>query len=114
MPLIVARRDVGPVTLLELGERLTADAAAELQEKVDTLIAEGRKELLLDCSRIRVIDSRGLGTLVREGVTTERSGGHLKLVRLSPTLRDALTATRLITIFESFDDLAVALRSFSA
>lgn len=113
MPLIVEQRDIGPVTLLELGERLTMATAVELQEKVQRLIAEGRKELLLDCSRIRVIDSRGLGTLVREAVATERSGGHLKLFRLSPTMQDALTATRLVTVLESFDDLAVALRSYS-
>jgi len=113
MSIIVEQRDVGPVTLLELGERLTTETAGELHEKVRGLVGEGRKELILECSRIRVVDSRGLGTLVREAVAVGQAGGKLKLLRLSPTMDEALKVTRLHTVLESFDDFAVALRSFS-
>ncbi|HEX9868888.1 MAG TPA: STAS domain-containing protein [Candidatus Tectomicrobia bacterium] len=105
-------RQVGPVTLIHLGSRLTTDTAALLHLAVTTSVAEGRKELVLECEEIAAVDSQGLGMLVRQWVSVERQGGRLKLVKLSPTLRQALQLTRLLDVIPSFDDISAALRSF--
>jgi anti-anti-sigma factor len=112
VPAVISERNVGPVTLLELGQRLTGVAAGELHQRLGGLIEAGRTELLLECSQIKAIDSQALGTLVREWVSAERHGGKLKLLRLSPRMQEALTFTRLHSLIESFDDVSAALRSF--
>ncbi|MGH9787801.1 MAG: STAS domain-containing protein [Candidatus Acidiferrales bacterium] len=105
-------RQVGPVTLIHLGSRLTTDTAALLHQAITTSVAEGRKEFLLECDEIAGVDSQGLGMLVRQWVSVERQGGRLKLVKLSPNLREALQLTRLLDVIPWFDDLSAALRSF--
>jgi len=112
MSAIVSERNVGPVTLLELGQRLVGTSTGELHKKLKDLIEAGRTELLLDCSQVSAIDSQSLGTLVREWVSAERHGGKLKLLRPSPQMREALEITRLSPLIETFDDLSAALRSF--
>lgn len=105
-------REVGPVTLIHLGSRLTTDTAALLHQAITTNVAEGRKEFLLECDEVGVVDSQGLGMLVRQWVSVERQGGRLKLVKLSPNLRQALQLTRLLDVIPSFNDISAALRSF--
>jgi len=105
-------RQVGPVTLIHLGNRLTTDTAALLHQAITSSVAEGRKELVLECDEVGVVDSQGLGMLVRQWVSVERQGGRLKLVKLSPNLRQALQLTRLLDVIPSFDDISGALRSF--
>lgn len=112
MAAIVSERNVGPVTLLELGGRLVGEATGELHKKLQALIDAGRTELLLDCSQVTAIDSQALGMLVREWVSAERHGGKLKLLRPSSQMREALKITRLASLIESFDDVSAALRSF--
>ncbi len=112
MSLIVKERRIGPITMLELGERLTLEGVAELHEKLQSLVAAGRLSLLLDCSRVTAIDSQGLGILVRHWASVERRGGKLKLVCLSRRMREALELTGLLKVFEAFDDVGLALRSF--
>ncbi len=105
-------RQVGPVTLIQLGNRLTSDTMALLHQAVTACVAEGRKELLLECDQIAAVDSQGLGMLVRQWTSVERQGGRLKLVKPSPNLRQALEVTRLLNVIPSFDDISAALRSF--
>jgi anti-sigma B factor antagonist len=112
MPVIASESSVGPVTLLELTGRLTSDTMVEVHEKLQNLAASGRTAMLLDCSQVTAIDSRGLGSLVRDWVSIERRGGQLKLLRLSERMREAIQLTGLHKLFQCFEDVGVALRSF--
>jgi anti-anti-sigma factor len=112
MPVITRETTVGSVTLLTLGGRLTTKSIGELHEKLQKLADTGRTALLLDCSQVTAIDSRGLGSLVRHSVSLERRGGTLKLLRLSPRMAEAFELTGLRKVFECFDDVSLALRSF--
>ena len=111
MPMTINQRKVGPITMLELGERLTIEGVGELREKVDSLVAGGHIALLLDCSQVTAIDSQGLGALVRTWVSLERCGGKLKLIP-SDRMRKVLEITGLHKVIECFDDVGSALRSF--
>lgn len=112
MPLVLHERNIGPITLLELDERLTLEHVPELRHKLEELAAQGRRSLLLDCSRITVVDSRGIGGLVRNWTSVNSQGGKLKLLHPSSRFREVLQIVGLHKVFESFDDIGAALHSF--
>lgn len=105
-------RNVGPVTIVELGPRLTLLEGTELREAVTGLLTEGRSGILLDCSQVGYIDSQGVGLLVRCWMCADK-GGKLKLFSLTPRLKEILHLTGLLKIMHCFDDVGAALQSFS-
>lgn len=112
MPAVARERKVGPVAFLELGERLTSNEVDGLSEKLQGLIASGQLSVLLDCSGVTSIDSRGIGALVWGWTSVKRRGGKLKLLCPPPRMQGALEVTGLLKIFEWFDDVTPALQSF--
>lgn len=115
MSLELKERQVGPVTVLELVGRLTMGEAGEaLEAKLESLIAAGRLALLLDCSKVIAIDSQGIKAIIRAVTSIEQRGGKLKLLSLSPRVREVLKITRLLTVLETFDTEAAAIASFSS
>ena len=61
-----------------------------------------------------VRDSAGLGEVVRTYTTVSRQGGSLKLLNLTKRIEDLLSITKLLTVFETYDSEADAVRSFSS
>jgi stage II sporulation protein AA (anti-sigma F factor antagonist) len=112
MPLILRQRNVGPITLLELSERLTIENVHELRDKLEDLVDQGCRFFLLDCSQITVIDSQGIGGLVRNWLSLKNQGGKLKLLDPSVRLREVMQIVRLDKVIECFDDIELALRGF--
>ena len=112
MPLVLSQSNIGPVTLLELGERLTIENVPEIRDTLQSLADEGRQCLLLDCSRVSVVDSQGIGSLVGNWVSLKKRGGKLKLLHPSARLHRVLEIVGLHKVIESFDDIGQALRSF--
>lgn len=109
----IKERQVGEVTILELRGRVAlAEGSQALNEKLQTLMDQGRVKLLLECSGITTLDSQGISSLVRGVISTRKRGGQLKLLKPSPRVRYVLDITRLLTVIESFDDEAAALASF--
>jgi len=106
MPLVLRQRTVGPITLLELSERLTIENVPELRDKLQDLTVEGHRFFLLDCSQISVIDSQGIGGLVRNWwnrwrngrwTTVHRCEYHASCVAGRNVLGDAATPFVLFT-----------------
>ena len=58
------------------------------------------------------MDSAGLGELVQAYATTKNKGGTLKLLRTTKRLKDLLTVTKLVTVFDSYDTEAEGVASF--
>ncbi|MFY9584830.1 MAG: STAS domain-containing protein [Candidatus Acidiferrales bacterium] len=110
--LVLHERNIGPITLLELGERLTIENVPELRDKVQDLVTQGRRSLLLDCSRIIAIDSQGIGGLVRNWVSLRNQGARLKLLNPSVRMREVLEIVGLQKVIGWFDDIEEALRNF--
>jgi len=109
----INKRNVGSVTILELGPRLTIVEGAGLRETVSELLASGRMGVLLDCAEVGYVDSQGIGALVRIWVSAGR-GDRLKLFSLTPRFKEAMQITGLLKVMECFDDVGGALQSFSA
>jgi anti-sigma B factor antagonist len=112
MPLVLRERTVGPITLLELGDRLTIENVPELRDKIQGLAERRRLSVLVECNQIATVDSQGLGGLVRNWLSLRSHGGQLKLLSPSRRLLEVLKMTRLNDVIESFDDIEPALRGF--
>ena len=109
----IAERVVGNVTILDLKGKITLGEGDEaLKEKINTLIQQDRKKLLLNLAEVPYIDSAGLGEIVRTYTTVSRQGGQLKLLNLTKRITDLLSITKLLTVFDTFDAEQEALDSF--
>ena len=111
----IEERIVGDVTILDLKGKMTLGEGDELlKDKINSLIHQGQKKLLLNLEGVPYIDSAGLGEIVRTYTTVSRQGGNLKLVNLTKRITDLLSITKLLTVFETYDNEADAVRSFSS
>ena len=113
--MVIEERVIGDITVLDLKGKMTLGEGDELlKDKINSLIHQGQKKLLLNLEGVPYIDSAGLGEIVRTYTTVSRQGGNLKLVNLTKRITDLLSITKLLTVFETFDSENEAVRSFSA
>ena len=113
--MVIEERVVGDVTILDLKGKMTLGEGDELlKDKINSMIHQGQKKLLLNLEGVPYIDSAGLGEIVRTYTTVSRQGGNLKLVNLTKRITDLLSITKLLTVFETFDNEPEALKSFQA
>jgi len=111
----IVERTVSDVTVLDLKGKMTLGEGDELlKDKINSLLASGKKKLLLNLEGVPYIDSAGLGEVVRTYTTVSRQGGSLKLLNLTKRITDLLSITKLLTVFETFDSEKDAVGSFSA
>jgi anti-sigma B factor antagonist len=109
----VKQRQAGDVTILDLsGAIRMGDGAIALRSAIRGLIEQGNKKVLLNLAAVKNIDSSGIGELIANYTTLSRDGGQLKLLSLTEKIRDLLVITKLLTVFDSYDDEAEALNSF--
>jgi len=109
----VKQRQAGDVTILDLsGAVRMGDGAVVLRNAIRSLIDQGNKKILLNLSGVKNIDSSGIGELIANYTTLSRDGGQLKLLKLTDKIRDLLVITKLLTVFDSYDDEAEALNTF--
>lgn len=111
----IEERVVGDVTILDLKGKMTLGEGDELlKDKVNSLTHQGQRKLLLNLEGVPYIDSAGLGEIVRTYTTVSRQGGALKLVNLTKRITDLLSITKLLTVFETFDEEKEAVASFQS
>jgi len=111
----IAERTVTDVTVLDLKGKMTLGEGDELlKDKINSLLASGKKKLVLNLEGVPYIDSAGLGEIVRTYTTVSRQGGSLKLLNLTKRIEDLLSITKLLTVFETFDTEPEAIKSFSS
>jgi len=111
----ISQRVIGNVALIDLKGRLTLGEGVEtLRDKINSLLHQGHRNLILNLSGVDYLDSAGLGEIVGTYATVRRQGGSLKLVGLTSRIRDLLSITKLLTVFDTFDAEQDAVRSFSS
>ena len=110
----IEERPTGDVMILDLKGKLTIGEGDELlKDKINSLIQQGQRKLVLNLEGVPCVDSAGLGEIVRTYTTVQRQGGTLKLLNLTKRIKDLLTITKLLTVFDTFDSEQEALNSFS-
>ena len=109
----IVERTVSDVTVLDLKGKMTLGEGDELlKDKINSLLAAGKKKLLLNLEAVPYIDSAGLGEVVRTYTTVSRQGGSLKLLNLTKRIEDLLSITKLLTVFDTFDSESEAVASY--
>jgi anti-sigma B factor antagonist len=110
----IEQRQAGDVTIVAVSGDITLNKGGDvlLKDKINSLLQQGNKKLLLDLGGVSYVDSSGLGQLVQVYTTTTNNGGILKLLNVSKRLSDLLVVTKLVTVFDSHDNEKEALASF--
>ena len=111
----IEERNIGDVKVLDVKGKITLGEGDELlKDKVNSLVNQGNRKIILNLAEVPYIDSAGLGEIVRTYTTVSRQGGSLKLLNLTKRITDLLSITKLLTVFETFESENDAVRSFSA
>ena len=111
----ISERALGDVTVIDLGGRITVqDGAGTFRDLMQTLVREGRTRIILNLNEVSYVDSTALGQVVRAYTGVTRKGGSLKLLNVPAKVHHLLVVTKLLSVFDLFDDEAEALRSFGA
>ena len=111
----IEQRTIGDVVILDLKGKITLGEGDELlKDKVNNLVNQGQRKIILNLADVPYVDSAGLGEIVRTYTTVSRQGGSLKLLSLTKRITDLLSITKLLTVFETFDTESEAVKSFSA
>jgi anti-sigma B factor antagonist len=103
----------GRVTIVTLeGDLVIGPAEAAFKKEISRLLESGHAEILINCEQLDMVDSTGLGALVRTLTNAQKEGGHAKLLRPGSNLQKLLEMTQLDSVFETYTDLEQAVSSF--
>ncbi|HKE86637.1 MAG TPA: STAS domain-containing protein [Vicinamibacterales bacterium] len=110
----IEQRVVGDVAIIQVLGDITLGKGGDviLKDKIQSLLQQGYRKLLLDMGKVSYVDSAGLGQLVQVFATTSHLGGSLKLLNLTKRLKDLLVLTKLLTVFDTYDSESAAMESF--
>ncbi len=114
----IKERQVGSITILDadgkgrIGLRF-GSSTVPLPKAVQSLLDEGRNQILLNLAGVGYIDAGGLGELVSTYITVNEYGGRIKLLNLTEMLRELMKTTKLLTIFDVYDSESEAMNSFA-
>ena len=110
----IKERPAGDVTILDLSGKITiGEGSVQLREAVRNLLDQNKKKILLNLGDVSYVDSSGIGELVSSYTTTNNAGGQLKLLNLTKKIKDLLMITKLLTVFQTYDNEAEAVASYT-
>ena len=105
--------EVDGVSVVTLDGRIVlGEESNSLREKLKSMLAEGKKKIVLDMADVKYIDSSGLGTLVAAHVSAKTQGASVRLCNLGKKFHEVMQLTKLLTVFDVYDTEAAALSSF--
>lgn len=102
----------GVVVLEPKGKIMGGPDATLLNDKLHEYIEASQKNIVIDLAKVDWMNSTGLGILISSYTTLRNNGGQLKLANVTDKIRSLLTITKLVTVFEAFDDVDSAVKSF--
>ena len=106
-------RQAGDVTILDLsGEVRIGEGSVALRDSIRKLGDAGKNKVLLNLAGVKYMDSSGVGELIANYTTISRQGGQLKLLNLTDRIQNLLVITKLLTVFDTYENEAEALKSF--
>ena len=109
----IRERQAGDVIILDMDGKITiGEGSVAVRSAIRRLLEGGKKKILLNLAGVNYIDSSGIGELVSSYSTINREGGQLKLLNLTQKIQDLLAITKLLTVFDVYDDEQAALNSY--
>ncbi len=111
----LSSRIVDGITVLDVeGKILLGEGDIQIKQTIDDLLSQGRKNYLLNLAKVPYIDSAGLGQIIRCFTAIRKSGGMLKLLSPNAKVIDLLTVTKLVNVFDWYNEESGALNSFTS
>jgi anti-sigma B factor antagonist len=110
----IEQRTVGDVIVLSIMGDITMNGAGAtpVADRVRSALQQGHDRCVLDLGHVRYVDSAGLGELVQAWSAVRNRGGAMKLLNVTKRLTHLLVVTKLLTVFDCFDQESEALASF--
>jgi anti-sigma B factor antagonist len=113
MTIKMTNSEVDGVSVVTLDGRIVlGDESNSFREKLKSMLAEGRKRIVLNMADIKYIDSAGLGTLVAAHFSAKTQGASVRICNLGKKFHEVMQITKLLTIFDVYDTEAAAISSF--
>jgi anti-sigma B factor antagonist len=110
----LSTRKMANVIIIDVdGKIVLGEGDVEIKKTVDNLLERGNKNFLLNLAKVPYLDSAGLGEIIRCFTALRRSGGNFKLLSPNRRIIDLLTITKLLDVFDTYDNESVAIASFS-
>ena len=109
----IEARTIGDVTLLDCSGKITlGEGTMAVRNTVRDVLKNNGKKIILNLADVNYIDSSGIGELVSTNTTVTNNGGQLKLLNLTKKIQELLAITKLLTVFQVFENEQAALASF--
>ena len=106
-------RKTGNVVIIDMSGSLTlGEPTLLLRETIRRFVADGNFKFLLNLANLTYIDSAGLGELITAYTTVRNRQGDVKLLKVTGKMQGLLQTTKLVTVFDTFNDEKQALGSF--
>src|SRR4029078_11216107 len=110
----ITEGSVGDVMVLDIKGKITlGEGDEQLKDKVNSLVNQGQRKMVLNLAGVPYLDSAGLGEVVRAYTTVSRQGGNLKLLNLTKRITDLLSITKCLTVLQTFDSVPEASPGFA-
>ena len=110
----LSTRKAGDVVIIDVeGQILLGEGDVEIKMAVDELLKKGNKNVLLNLAKVPYLDSAGLGEIIRCFTALRKSGGDFKLLSPNRRIIDLLTITKLLNVFDCFENESDAVAGFS-
>ncbi len=112
--LYISERRERDITILDLKGRIRISGGTLMLHKaIRCLLDEGKTKILLNLASVTHIDSMGLGELISSHITLANKGAELKLVNLTERVQEVMRITKLLTVFDIYENEPDALASFT-
>ena len=111
MSFTISKSDEMLMVVLE-DKRATVDISGKFKDQLNEEIEKGNFKVIIDLAVVEYVDSSFLGALVAGLKRATMKNGDLKLVGLQPPVRAMFDLTRLYRIFDIYESMDDALKSF--
>lgn len=103
------------VALLFLkGNMMGGPESMEVHEKVKSLLGDKIKKIVIDLSKVKWMNSSGLGALMASMTSLKNSDGELKISGATGKIQNLFMITKLLTIFDTYETADRAIASFKS
>lgn len=106
-------RKFDDVTVFDIEGNLVGSNNNILSSELKRLIDNKEVKIVLNMKNVSQLDSYALGILASTGSELQQNGGDMKFCELQPFVSTLFKMMRMDDIFEIYDELDLAVQSFS-
>ena len=103
------------ISILEPNGKIVGHSVSELRDVILPEIKDAEApRILINFGNVSMIDSSGLGTLMEAQAAATRKNGRMGAINVGKHIKNLIVMSRLVNLFEHFDDEDAAVVALSA